>query len=142
MHTMLKLSIRALAVAVVTLLLGACESLLDTSQDTPTTTRVVVEGESAGPLRLVTSNDFFRQVTGNSSQSSALLITADTASVTPIFDQEYDLGPHTRFFVRLENPDRFDTQVTLQVFFDDELEFEESSTLEDGAMEFNFVFQR
>lgn len=142
MRALLEQVAQALAVASVTVLVGACDSLLETGQDTPSEARVVVAGTSTEQLRLVTSNDFFRQATGSSTESAAVLVTADTTLFSPEFDQQYDLGPLTRFFVRLDNPEGAEAQVTLRVFFDEELAFEQSSTLEGVEVEFNFVFQR
>lgn len=117
---------------------AGCSGLLDTSRgDVPDEARVILDGTAEEELELVVSNDFVRLEGGSGSE----LLTSDTLLVSPSFEEAYGFGARRRFLVRLANPDGGEADVTLSVYFDDELRYERPSDLADETLEFNFIFR-
>ena len=133
---------RFFAVAVAAVLAAAPGCSLGTEADEkPTSARITVTGTTSSPLQLVVSTDFFEQIIGDGIEIQAVLITADTLSVTPPFEEVTALDELGSVFYRLIQPDSVPSTVTMRVFLDEALEYDQDATLsQGGALEYRFVF--
>ena len=108
----------------------------------PQNARVTVTGTSPTPLQLVTSTDFFEELIGEGTEIRAILVDADTTVVNPPFDQTFPLSSLGSVLVRLIQPDSTPSDVTMQVWLDGVLEYEQAATMSQGAsIEYRFVFR-
>ncbi len=107
----------------------------------PQNARVTVTGTTATPLQLVTSTDFFEEIIGEGTEIRAILVEADTTVVNPPFDQTFPIGSLGSVLVRLIQPDSTPSDVTMQVWLDGVLEYNQAATMSQGAsIEYRFIF--
>ncbi len=132
----------ARAGALALLLLTAACGIFEGEERIAEKARVVVSGETTVPLELVASTKFIRtrQPEG---QTDITLLQADTFQLTleNVFDQEFPVKPDRGFFVRLRNYDTIPALVSMQVYFDGELTYDQQNvTLQQAYLEFSFIF--
>jgi hypothetical protein len=137
-----RLVTRALWVGLLLVLASAC-SVFESKEEIADEARVVVTGTAPEPLELVTSTKFTRTFheTGEISISLAFADTVFLSLDSP-HDQTYPIKPDRGFMVRLSNPVMDPAVVSMQVFFDGTLVYNQQNiTLQDASMEFSFVFE-
>jgi hypothetical protein len=121
-------------------LLGGCS--LSTENPTPTSARITVTGSGTTPLELVVSTDFFEQIIGEGTEITAVIVTADTFSIDLPFEQTTALDDLGNVLYRLIQADSTPSNVTMQVFVDDNLEYNQDAAISQGAsLEFRFLFR-
>lgn len=139
-HPALRRALRLVLVAAVLVPLGACNSLLGTSERQPNEARVVVTGSSAVPLRLVLSTNFTAELNAETGNWDVNLLTFETHDLELPIEQTVQLNTD-RFFARLVNlSDEVVATVHMQVLFDGRLAYNQQATLQDARLEFIHVF--
>lgn len=133
---------RAASLLALTVLTGAC-GLIEPQSDPAQQATVTVQGTSPVPLELITASNFtlaFNQETGVTDSN---LLVADTAALSPPFEQVYDVSSLERFLVRVTNADSMVASLRLQVFLDGILEYDQQANISDGgSLEYSFQFNR
>jgi len=137
------MSVRNGGVAIACVLGVTTACSLSTENPTPTSARIAVTGTGTTPLQLIVSTDFFEQIIGEGTEIQAVLITADTFSVGLPFEQTTPLTELGSVLYRLIQPDSVPSTVTMQVFVDEQLEYEQSNATlsQGGSLEFRFLFR-
>jgi len=116
--------------------------IFDTGGEIADEARVVVSGETPVALELITSTRFTRTV-----EEGATVLILDEADTTYLdlastFDEIYPVKPDRGFFVRLTNPDTLPATVSMQVYFDGDLEYNQQDvSLEGFSLEFSYLFR-
>ena len=133
---------RTMAAAAIFMGLQAC-GLGSTDVDTPPeTARIVVEGTAPSTLRLVYSTDFietYDQVEDIYGQS---LADSDTLAIDLPFETTVALlegNGDGSIFVELTNLELATASVTMKVYVDGKIEYNQAATMSDGAS-LRFVF--
>lgn len=120
---------------------GAC-NILETEDEIADEARVRIEGTSPVPLQLITSTRFERTYNQEGDAVTVLLV-ADTAMIElgTAFDEIYPVKPNLGFFVRLRNLEADPATVSMRVYFDGELNYDQQNvSLSDASLEFSFIF--
>lgn len=136
-----RFALRLLPILAVALPATACD-VFQPGTETPDQARVVVSGSTPLPLRLITSTRFTR-TTDEDGSTVTTFTDADTVylDVDIDFDRVYPVKPDNRFLARLTNPEAEDATVSMRVYFDGDLEYDqENVTLRDASLEFSYVF--
>lgn len=117
--------------------------IFENEEDIADNARVVISGSTPVPLLLVTSTRFQRSV-GQGGQPLVLPIQADTVELdlTSVHDQIYPVKPDKGFLARLINPSEETATVSMQVYFDGRLNYDQQNvSLTDSSMEFSYTFE-
>ena len=133
--------LRLLVLALMAFQLAAC-NVFETKDEIANNARVVVTGTAQAPLLLITSTKFERWQ-DEEGATHVNLVASDTAqiSLATAFDQVYPVKPDKGFLVRLVNPETEPAVVSLQVYFDGELNYDQSDvSLSDASIEFSYIF--
>jgi hypothetical protein len=121
---------------------AACNSILDTDQAAfAYEARVIIEGTSEVPLRLVTSTNFIAVPDPETGDLVSSLVVSDTVIVTSLpYNHVFEIRGADRFLVRLTNPD-IDVTVHLRVLMDEREVYGQRATMRDATLEFITYFQ-
>ena len=120
---------------------AAC-NVFETTEDIADNARVVISGTAQAPLQLITSTKFERWY-DEENNPHITLIVADTTGIdlASIHDQIYPVKPDKGFLVRLVNPETEPAVISIQVYFDGELSYDQTNvSLSDASIEFSFIF--
>jgi hypothetical protein len=104
----------------------------------PNEARLVVDGESGKPVRLIVSTKFVAAV-NEAGQTRIVLFQADTIVTTLPIDRTVTIGGDERFFAETARLDSDLATVRMQVFLDRKKEFDEDGPLITGQP-YRFVF--
>ncbi len=107
--------------------------------DTPTKARVVIEGGGGERIQLVTSDDFVVTSDDGGETRDVFFYAADTASITPPFDEQFPLGSASRVFVQVSSEVALNEPVHMRVFLSGEERYNATSTLGEIQLEFLFA---
>lgn len=121
------------------LAMSGCDSLLGSDQAAfANEARIIVEGTSAVPLRLITSTNFNAIRDPDTGDLVATDVVGDTASLTSLpFDRVFRVRGADRFLVRLINPDISVTAtVHLRIHLDDRLVYNQRATMRDASLQY------
>lgn len=141
-QTALSSGARLLLLILLSFQVMAC-GIFENEEDIADNARVVVSGSTPVPLILVTSTKFQRSV-GQGGQPLILPTRADTVELelTSVHDQTYPVKPDKGFLARLINPTEETATVSMQVYFDGRLQYDQQNvSLTDSSMEFSYTFQ-
>lgn len=133
--------IRLLLLSFLVLHVGAC-NVFETEDNTAKEARVLITGTAPGPLELVTSTRF-EQWFDEDGNPQIALNESDTVSLdlTTDHDEIYPIKPDRGFFVKLANHDSNPAVVSMQVYFDGELNYnQQNASLAESSLEFSFIF--
>ena len=134
-------SVRILLLSLLVLQTGAC-NVFETKDEVAKEARVVISGTAPAPLELITSTRFQRW-NDEEGDSHLTLLVSDTLALelTTDHDQIYPIKPDLGFFVKLSNPDANPAVVTMKVYFDGELNYDQQNvSLSESSIEFSFIF--
>lgn len=134
--------LRFLSLAFLASQAAAC-NVFETTDEIADNARVVISGTAPAPLQLITSTKFERWYDEDDGVHTTL-VQADTSYIdlTTIHDQIYPVKPDRGFFVRLVNRETKAAVVSLQVYFDGELTYDQSDvSLSDASIEFSYIFE-
>ena len=121
---------------------AAC-NIFETTDEIADNARVVISGTAEAPLQLIISTKFERWYDEDNGVHVTLVV-ADTSYIdlTTDFDQTYAVKPDNGFFVRLVNQETETAVVSLQVYFDGELSYDQHDVvLSDASIEFSYIFE-
>ncbi|MGH7476127.1 MAG: hypothetical protein ACRELD_07545 [Longimicrobiales bacterium] len=125
----------------VALLLASCDfPFFSDEEPPPELARVVINGTSPVLLELLTSTAFQPVTDPETGTTSISFVAATIDTIDVPFENEYALAPNDRFYVRLTNPDTATASVQMQVFFDGVKMYDNTRDLEDGSMEFSWIY--
>jgi hypothetical protein len=125
--------------AVFALALSGCDSILGSNQAAfAYEARVIVEGSSAVPLRLITSTNFATSRDPDTGELVAAQVVGDTAHLTGLpFDRVFEIRGADRFLVRLINPDiNVTATIHLRVHLDDREVYNQRATMRDASLQY------
>lgn len=129
-----------LAGALLLPVLGACDFI--TGDPTPDEARVVLEGDGAAEVVLLTSSRFLTG-RGEDGRMVVQVLGADSATVSPPFDRTFNIRQDQQFFARAIAGDTTGpTDVRMRVLVDDDSKFDESTDLKADTLQFIFLFNR
>lgn len=129
----------AAALLLLALPLAAC-GLLETDDRRPDRARIVIEGSSDAPLRLVVSQRFTATPNSETGLLDVVLATWDDDVIELPMDRTVNVETD-RFLVRLVNPSESDTaDVRMQVLFDGNVVYNQEAILLDAQLEFIHLF--
>lgn len=134
--------IRPLFLLVLASQMAAC-GVFETEEDIAKNARVVISGTTPVPLTLVTSTRFERFVNENG-EPLTTLIQSDTVQLTlsATHDEIYPVRPDKGFLVRLINSTGETATISMQVYFDGELNYDQQNvSLTDSSIEFSYIFE-
>ncbi len=120
------------------LVLSACD-ILGADNEIPREARVLVSGSASNELLVVTSNNF-SHVPDAGGNPVVVLQNSDTVYIDPaaVHDEIYDIAPANAFYAELTNPDTTTAIVTMRVWVDGDLEYEQVDfTLVDQSLSFS-----
>jgi hypothetical protein len=130
-----------LAVIAFVPLLAACDSILDTTPNFAQRARIVIEGEDAADLLLVTSTLYIGEQINNTPELFITVLEADSARVSPPFDDEIELDPTGRLLVRLFQQDpTANPTVRMRIVLDGDEVYDVTAELVDSYLEYVFVY--
>ncbi len=133
--------LRTGVLALLVLSTGAC-NIFETEDEIADEARVLIEGTSPVPLQLITSTRFERTY-NDDGDAVTILLVSDTAMIElgTAFDEVYPVKPDLGFFVRLRNLEADPATVSMRVYFDGELNYDQRNvSLSDASLEFSFIF--
>jgi len=122
--------------------LAAC-GILETEDEIADEARVVVSGTASNPLLLITTTKFERFY-DEEGEAQTTVVVADTVTIDPAagYDHVYPVKPDKGFLVRLVNPETETAVVSIQVYFDGELSYDQKNvSLSDASLEFSYIFE-
>ena len=122
--------------------LAAC-GILETEDEIADEARVVVSGTASNPLLLITSTKFERFYDEEGEPQNTVVV-ADTVTLDlPAgYDQIFPVKPDKGFLVRLVNPETEPAVISIQVYFDGELSYDQKNvSLSDASVEFSYIFE-
>lgn len=134
----------AAALVLATFTLSACNSILGSNQAAfAYEARVIVEGSSGVPLRLLTSTNFFASRDMDTGELLASQIVGDTATLNTLpFNRTFNIRGSDRFLVRLINPDADSTAtVHLRIHLDDREVYNQRATMRNASLQYIAYFQ-
>jgi len=135
-------SLRWLALTVV--LAGGCSSVLGSDQAAfADEARVIITGESAVPLQLLTSTNFVASPDPESGELIPTILEADTTILEALpHDRVYVVSGWDRFLVKLVNPDTAVTvDIQMRVLMDGREVFNQRAMMRDASLAFFVYFQ-
>lgn len=128
-----------LAALLLALPLSSC-GLLETNDRRPDNARIVIEGASDIPLRLVVSQRFTATPNNETGLLDVILSSWDEDTLELPIDRTVRVETD-RFLARLVNPSEADTaDVRMQVIFDGRVVYDQQATLLDAQLEFIHLF--
>jgi hypothetical protein len=128
---------RAGATLALVLALGACDSILGTSDGLPANAFIDVTGSSAVPMRVVMSNNFFASWDAQNGRYNIDLIAADTLTFDVPLSHTFPLNRAPGFYVVLANTDTETTaNVRLRVRMDRTTVFDQQAAMRDARLEY------
>ncbi len=132
---------KVLILSFLVLQVGGC-NVFETKDEIAKEARVLVSGTAPGPLELVTSTRFERWF-DEEGESHITLFVSDTVELdlTAAHDEIYPIKPDLGFYVKLSNDDPAPATLTMQVYFDGELSYNQQNiSLSESSLEFSFIF--
>jgi len=141
-NPMLRSGLKLLATALLAAGTAAC-GVFETEDDVANNARVVISGTTPVPLMLITSTKFERYVNQNG-EPLITLVVSDTVELelATAFDETFPVKPDKGFLARLINPTQETATISMQVYFDGELNYDQQNvSLTDSSIEFSFVFE-
>jgi len=117
-------------------LVVGCDLLLENPE--PDRARLEISGDAGKPVRLITSTEFVAAV-NDVGQTRVEIFVADTVITTLPYERVYDIAQDHRFLVEASWIDTDLEQVSVQVYLDDEKQFDESGLLMEGQP-YRFVY--
>jgi hypothetical protein len=117
-------------------LTGACGLLLD--NPSPERARLVIVGDSDKSVRLITSTNFLAAV-NEQGQTRVEMFVSDTVITTLPYERVFDIEDDQRFLVEAAWIDTDLEAVSVQVFLDDAIRFDEAGLLIEGQP-YRFVY--
>ena len=116
--------------------------IFETEDEIADEARVLIEGTSPIPLQVITSTRFER-VYNEEGDLNTLLLVSDTVMIdleTP-FDEIFPVKPDVGFLVRLRNLEADPAVVSMRVYFDGDLRYDQQNvSLSDASLEFSYIF--
>jgi hypothetical protein len=132
---------RSTLLSLVVLQAAAC-SVFETKDEVADEARVVITGTSTAATKLITSTRFERWY-DDAGDAHTTLLVADTVplDLSTSFDQIYPVKPDIGFLVRVVHPDTVRAVVSMKVYFDGELSYDQRDVgLTDSSLEFSYIF--
>jgi hypothetical protein len=132
---------KVLLLSVLGLQVGGC-NVFETKDEIAKEARVIVSGTAPGTLELITSTKFERWV-DEEGETRITLSVSDTVELdlTSDHDEIYPIKPDLGFYVKLSNDDPTPATISMQVYFDGELNYsQQNATLSESSLEFSFIF--
>lgn len=130
---------KAVAMLLLVLPLASC-GLLETDDRRPDRARIVIEGSSDVPLRLVVSQRFTATPNSETGLLDIVLATWDDDTLELPIDRTVNVETD-RFLVRLVNPSQSDTaDVRMRVIFDGNVVYDQEALILDAQLEFIHLF--
>jgi hypothetical protein len=121
-----------------------CDNILDSGQAAfAYEARVVVDGSSAVPMRLLTSTRFFMQRDSVSGDLVASEVVGDTQALNRLpHDSTYGIRGADRFLVRLLNSDSVtEATVRLRVYLDGRQVYDQRAVMRDASLQYIAYFR-
>jgi acyl-CoA synthetase (AMP-forming)/AMP-acid ligase II len=115
---------------------GACGLLLE--NPAPERARLVIVGDAGKSVRLITSTEFVAAV-NEQGQTRVEMFVSDTLVTTLPYERVFDIEDDQRFLVEAAWIDADFDAVSVQVFLDDAVRFDEAGVLKDGQP-YRFVY--
>jgi hypothetical protein len=106
---------------------------------TPNEARVVIDGSTGATVRVVTSTEFVAGV-NELRVTRVVILASDTVVATLPFQRSYDIGTNHQFFIEASRMNADVATFRMQVYVDEDKEFDQGGTLIVGAP-FRFVYQ-
>jgi hypothetical protein len=134
-------ALRFFFLAVLATQTAAC-NVFETTEEIADNARVLISGTASAPLQLITSTKFERWYDEDDGVHVTLVV-ADTAYIDlgTVYDQIYPVKPDKGFLVRLVNQETEAAVISMQVYFDGELSYDQDNvSLSDASIEFSYIF--
>jgi hypothetical protein len=132
---------RRLALPILTLLAGACSSVLDSTQDYADIATLEVTGSSPVPLIVVSSTNWQYVTNQETGAQSVATNQADSVSLDLPINRTVSITDSYRIFFQVINRDINQTaSIRMRVLLDDRLVFDQAATMRDASLEYSFAY--